>query len=444
MTKIAHIGAGSSGFGKRFLTDILTRPSLSGSTVTLMDVNEDNLDIMSTIARRLARQLGSTVRIESTTDRSVALEGADYVIVTIVSNGFGPRFKEVEIARKYGVNHTVGCTTGPAGIFRGLRYVPVLLDLAAEMERLGNDPLMLDYSNPTPIVTWAMARAGGFRYMGLCHSVQHTAMQLARYIDAPYQETGHWVAGINHQAWFLRFEWKGKDAYPLLRERLEDPEVYGRDMVRFEMMKYFGHFLTESSYHNAEYVPWFRHQPEDVQRWTPAVGSWTTGAIERHAASASERRERLRAQATDAAPIDVDEGHEYCVSIIDAIESNVPTRINGNVINTGLITNLPDGSCVEVPCLVDNTGIHPCHVGDLPPQCAAVNRMRQGQDELAVKAALEGDRRALEQAVALDPLTASKCSLEQVRDMVSELLVADGPYLPQFRSGRDSVAVSGG
>jgi alpha-galactosidase len=268
LTKIAHIGAGSSGFGKRFLTDILTRPSLAGSTVTLMDVDQDNLEIMSTIARRLAHQLGSTVRIESTTDRRAALEGADYVIVTIVSNGFGPRFKEVGIAQKYGVNHTVGCTTGPAGIFRGLRYIPVLLDLADEMERVGNDPLMLDYSNPTPIVTWAMAKAGGFRYMGLCHSVQHTAMQLARYI-------------------------------------------------------------------------------------------------------------------------------------------------------------------------------HPCHVGDLPPQCAAVNRMRQGQDELAVKAALEGDRLALEQAVALDPLTASKCSLEQVRDMVSELLVADGPYLPQFQRGRDSVAVSG-
>jgi len=433
MVKIAHIGAGSAGFGKRFLTDVLTRPALQDATLVLMDINPENLDIMATLAKRMATQLNSAVRIEATTDRQQALADADYVIVTIVANGFGPRYQEVEIPQKYGVFHSVGCTTGPAGIFRGLRYVPVLLDLAKEMKALCPHALMLDYSNPTPIVTWAMDKTSGIRYLGLCHSVQHTAMTLARYLDVPYEETGHWVAGINHQAWFLRFEWQGQDAYPLLREKMQTRAIYEQDMVRFEMMKFFGYFLTESSYHNAEYVPWFRRTAELRQQWTPPIGAWEKGAIERHEQSALRRRAALRKEAYGDAPVELDPGHEYCISIIDAIESNIPTRINANVRNTGLITNLPNGSCVEVPCLVDNLGIHPCYVGDLPAQCAAVNRMRQNQDELAVKAALEGDYQAIEQAVALDPLTAAACSLDQIRAMVAELFAADAAYLPQFK-----------
>jgi len=434
MAKIVHIGAGSAGFGKRFLTDVLTRPALQSSTLTLMDVNPENLEVMTTLARRLASQLNSPVTIESTTDRRRALEGADYVIITIVSNGFGPRYREVDIPKKYGVYQSVGCTSGPSGIFRGLRYVPVLLDIAKDVEELCPKALILDYSNPTSIVPWAMAKASNVSFLGLCHSVQHTAMTLARYIGAPYEETGHWVAGINHQAWFLRFEWNGKDAYSLIHERMQDPDIYKQDMVRFEMMKFFGYFLTESSYHNAEYVPWFRRNAELIEQWTPAIGQWAKGPIERHEESATQRREQLKREAFGTEPISADPGHEYCISIIDAIESNVPARINGNVINTGLITNLPQGSCVEVPCLVDNMGIHPCYVGDLPPQCAAVNRLRQNQDELAVKGALEGDRKAVEQAIALDPLASSTCTLEQIHDMVTELFAADAPYLPQFNS----------
>jgi len=436
MTKIAHIGAGSAGFGKRFLTDVMTRPSLQNATLTLMDINADNLEIMATLARRMAAQLNSPLQIEATTDRRQALDGADYVIITIVADGFGPRYQEVAIPQKYGVHHSVGCTTGPAGIFRGLRYIPILLEIAQEMQELCPQALMLDYSNPTPIVTWAMDKASSIRYLGLCHSVQHTAMTLARYLGVPYEETGHWVAGINHQAWFLRFTWRGQDAYPLLHEKMQQAAIYSQDMVRFEMMKYFGYFLTESSYHNAEYVPWFRRTAELRQQWTPPVGSWEKGAIERHDQGASRKRAELRQEAFGTAPVQLDPGHEYCISIIDAIETNTPTRINANVRNTGLITNLPLNSCVEVPCLVDNLGIHPCYVGDLPAQCAAVNRLRQNQDELAVKGALEGDRRAVEQAIALDPLTMASCSLDQVRTLVAELFAADAPYLPQFGGAR--------
>ena len=432
MARIVHIGAGSAGFGKRFLTDVLTRPALGDATLVLMDVDPEKLEVMATLARRLKEQLGSSVRLEATTDRRRALDGADYVIITIVSNGFEPRYREVEIPRKYGLHHSVGCTSGPSGVFRGLRYVPVLLEICRDVEELCPGAWVLDYSNPTSIVPWAITRATRTRFIGLCHSVQHTAMTLAGYVGAPYEETGHWVAGINHQAWFLRFEWRGRDAYPLLREKMADPAVYGQDMVRFAMMDFFGYFLTESSYHNAEYVPYFRRSADLIERWTPPVGGWAQGPIERHEQGAASRRERLRLEAYGEGPVQVEPGHEYCISIIDAIESNVPTRVNANVPNTGLITNLPYGSCVEVPCLVDNIGIHPCYVGDLPPQCAAVNRARQNQDELAVKGALEGDRKAVEQAVALDPLTASVCTLEQIRAMVAELFEADAPYLPQF------------
>jgi alpha-galactosidase len=434
MAKVAHIGAGSAGFGKRFLVDLLTRPSLQESTLCLMDIDAGNLEMMHTAARRIKAQLHSPVKIEATTDRRQALDGADYVIITIVSNGFEPRKAEHNIPKKYGVYPTSGCTSGPSGIFRGLRYIPVILEMARELEELSPKALMLDYSNPSSIVPWAITKASPVRYLGLCHSVQGTAGEMARIAGAPYEETGHWAAGINHQAWMLRFEWRGKDAYPLIWEKMQDPEVYEQNVVKFELLKHFGYWVTESSAHNAEYVAWFRKTPETCARYTPGYPpefDW----VSRHEQVAKERREALRAEIHKEGPLEIERSHEYSISIIDAIESNVPSRINGNVPNTGLITNLPDGACVEVPILVDNMGLHPCYVGDLPPQLAAINRARMNQDELAVKGALEGDRRAVEQAVALDPMTAAACTLDQIHSMVEELFRADAPYLPQFKEG---------
>jgi len=432
MAKVAHIGAGSAGFGQSFLADFVTRPSLQDSTLCLMDTNPDNLEMMHTAAQRIKAQLNSPVRIEATTDRREALDGADYVIITIVSDGFEPREFEHNIPKRYGVFPTSGCTSGPSGIFRGLRYIPVILDLARELEEVSPRALILDYSNPSSIVPWAITKASSVAYLGLCHSVQGTAMEMAHIAGIPYEETGHWAAGINHQAWMLRFEWKGRDAYPLIREKMKDPEVYGQNVVKFELLKHFGYWVTESSVHNAEYVAWFRKNAETCARYTPGYPpefDW----VARHAQHAGERREALRAEIGREGPLQIARSHEYCISIIDSIVSNVPSRINGNVPNTGLITNLPDGACVEVPILVDNMGLHPCHVGDLPPQLAAINRARMAQDELAVKGALEGDRQAVEQAVALDPMTAAACTLDQIHDMVEELFEADAPYLPQFR-----------
>jgi alpha-galactosidase len=268
----------------------------------------------------------------------------------------------------------------------------------------------------------------------MCHSVQHTAETIAGYIGAPFEETGHWVAGTNHQAWFLRFEWNGEDAYPLLWEAMEDPDVYERDIVRFEMMKFFGHFITESSHHNSEYVPYFRKNRELISQFTNRRGN--SAGVETFIESRDRwnarnpvRVKKLHEEAYGDAPLEISSGAEYVSGIFNAMETNEPFRFNGNVKNTGLITNLPEGSFVEVPCLVDNVGVHPCYVGDLPPQCAALNRNRTAGDALMVKGILEGDKKAIEQAISLDPLTAAVCTLDQIHDMAEEFFEVLGPEI---------------
>ncbi|MCL4864093.1 MAG: alpha-galactosidase [Caldilineaceae bacterium] len=432
MTKITLIGAGSAIFGKGFITDILTRPALAGATLSLMDINPDNLAIAEALAKKIAAQVDAPARIEATVDRRRALDGADYVVCVIEAPG-GIEANKIErrISEKYGVDQAIGCTTGPGGVFRTLRYMPPMLEICRDMEALCPDALLLHYANPTTMVPWALNIASSIKSIGMCHSVQHTAMTLARYLGAPYQETGHWVAGVNHQAWFLRFEWQGKDAYPLLLEKMAEPEIYQQDRVRWEMMRYFGYFLTESSYHNSEYVPYFRKNPALIERFAPKVGGMQDHQS-KYQRRGQELREAQRQEAFGAGAVELKTSDEYAVGIIHAMETNIPYRFNGNVINTGLITNLPPGCCVEVPCMVDNMGVHPCYIGDLPPQCAALNRSRIAGDELAVKAALELDRKAAEQAVALDPLTAAICTLDQIHDMVDELFDALSEYLPQF------------
>jgi len=432
MAKIAYIGAGSASFGRNFISDVLTRPALAEGTLTLMDIDQEQLDAMTVLARKMAKQLDVPTKIESTTDQCCALEGAGYVVATInAPGGIEARKIERRISQKYGVDQAIGCTTGPGGVFRTLRYVPVMLNICRYMEELCPNAWLIHYANPTTMVPWALNAASAIRSIGMCHSVQGTEMELARYIGAPYEETGHWAAGVNHQAWFLRFEWKGEDAYPLLWEKMKNPDIYRQDMVRFEIMRYFDYFPTESSVHHSEYVPYFRKNPELIARFTPEARNGLERQLNEEKRTA-ERRKALRKEAYSDAPVEIKRSEEYSIGIINAMEMNAPYRFNGNVMNTGLITNLPDGCCVEVPCFVDNMGIYPCYVGDLPPQCAALNRNRIAGDELAVKGALEGDRRAVEQAVALDPLTAAMCTLDDIHDMVEALFDALAEYLPQF------------
>lgn len=430
MPKVAIIGAGSVVFAQRLTTDILSWPELQDSTIALMDVNPDRLELIGALANRLVRERRLAARIEATTDRRSALDGADYVIVTIQVGGVAAVRPDVEIPHRHGVDQAVGDTLGPGGIVRGLRTIPVVLDICRDMAELCPNALLINYSNPMSMICWAVAEATPIRAIGLCHSVQGTSLQISQYVGAPYEDVAYWVAGINHQAWFLRFEDHGVDLYPRLREAMEDPELYAKDRVRFELMRTFGYFPTESTRHNSEYVPYFRRTRELAEKYAPPWGR----DYNLYVARQERYYDAVRRQIAGEEPIPTDRTHEYCSFILHSIETNAPLRINANVPNRGLITNLPSGCCVEVPCLVDNTGIHPCHVGDLPPQCATLNRANVGVQQLAVQAALTGDRDAVYRAVALDPLTASVLSLDEAREMTDELLAASTPWLPSRRT----------
>lgn len=429
MVKVAMIGAGSVVFASRLATDILSWPELQDSTIALMDIHPGRLETIAGFVNQLVAQEKLPAKVQSTLDRREALDGADYVVAMIQVGGLEMYEPDVMIPRRYGVDQTVGDTLGPGGVFRGLRTIPVLLDICKDMGQLCPDALLINYSNPMALNCWAMQAATNIRTLGLCHSVQGTAERLAEFIRAPYEEIAYWVAGINHQAWFLRFEWKGKDAYPLLFEAMRDPEVYAKDPVRFEIMRHFDHFVTESSHHMSEYVPWFRKNPEMVTRFLPARWDY----LEICRGREGPHYDRIRRQAAGQETIPLERTHEYCSYIIHAVETNTPYRMNGNVRNDGLITNLPHGCCVEVPCLVDNTGIQPCYVGALPPQLAAINRTNVGVQELALQAALTGERRYAYQAVQLDPLTGALLTLDEIRSMVDELFAVEADWLPQFR-----------
>ncbi len=437
MPKIAMIGAGSMVFTKNLLGDILSFPELSESTIFLMDIDERRLDLISQLAEMIVKQEGRGAKIASTTNRRKALDRADYVIVTIAVGGLEAYLPDIQIPDKYGVNQNVGDTLGPGGVFRGLRLIPILLDICRDMEKLCPNALLINYSNPMAISCWAMNKATKIKNIGLCHSVQGTARQLALYIGAPYEEISYWVAGINHMAWFLEFKWKKEDAYSILRNRIENSKLwdvlgeYGgaklNDAVRFEIFKNFGYFVTESPFHMSEYVPYFRKTKKQIEEFGVFERWWLEHVKNGQAYFKEIEKEVLGKK------IKIERTEEYASYIIHSRETGVPCRINGNVKNKGLISNLPESCCVEVPCLVDEAGIHPCYVGDLPSQCAALNKTNINVQELAVKAALEKNKEAAIQAIMLDPLTSSLLTLDEIRKMVEEMFKAERKYLPQFK-----------
>jgi len=426
LAKIVFIGAGSVVFASRLLTDIVYHPELRDSTVSLMDIDAERLELISKFACALASKYAPNMRIEATLNRREALKDADYVMVMIQVGGLEAFEIDINIPLKYGVNQEVGDTIGPGGVFRGLRTIPVLLDICYDMEDLCPDALLINYANPMAINCWAMSKATKIKNVGLCHSVQGTAMQLANYVNLPYEDIYYWVAGINHQAFFLEFKYKGRDAYPLLWEAMKKKEIYEKDKVRFEMMKYLGYFITESSHHLSEYVPYFRTNEERRKKYCEP--RWFYLEICKEAWK--PHFERVKKQISGELPIELSRSHEYGVDIIYSMETGKPCRINGNVENRWLITNLPYGCCVEVPCFVDKGGMHPCHVGDLPPQCAALNRTSINVQELAVKAALERDKNAALQAIMFDPLTSAILTPREIEMMVNEMFEAEAKWIP--------------
>jgi alpha-galactosidase len=442
MPKITFIGAGSLVFTRNLCNDILLTPTLQESEIVLMDIDPQRLEMAHTLVRMLAEKRGSRAKVSASLDRRTAIAGADYVITTFQQGGLEAYKMDIEIPQRYGVGQCVGDTLGPGGVFRALRTIPVLLDICDELDELAPDALLINYVNPMAANCWAVDAGSGRPHVGLCHSVQGTSEMLAHWMGVPYEQVQFLCAGINHQAWFLDFRTRDEDLYPKLWQAIEQAGPLAEEPVRIELMKYFGYFVTESSGHASEYVPYFRKSPAIIEnelmpRFSDQRNSWFglagTGGYLRHCI---ERWEKFQAEyeemATGNVPLPGARTHEYGTYIMEAMETNQPTRVNGNVPNRGLITNLPEGCCVEVPCMVDANGIQPTYVGSLPTQLAAVNRTNINVQELIVEAALTEKKDAVYHAVMLDPLTAAVCTLPQIHDMVTEMLSAQEPWLAQF------------
>ncbi|MEA3345249.1 MAG: alpha-galactosidase [Chloroflexota bacterium] len=436
-TQITFIGAGSLVFTRNLVRDILTFPLLRDAKLVLMDINAERLEFARKSVQRIVDMGDYPATVEATMDRVEALKGADVVLTTILVGGTDVWQYDIKIPMEYGVDINVGDTRGPSGIFRALRTIPVMLDIVKDMERHCPEAFLLNYTNPMAMLVRAMQRESFIRLTGLCHSVQGTARMLARWIDAPMEEVNYTCAGINHQAWYIKYEWNGEDAYPLIREAITTrPEVYNEEIVRNEMFLHLDYYPTESSGHNSEYNWWFRKRPDLIEKYCAHGTGWNPGVhayiLKQYRKREDTWRDEIRRWLAREHPISLERGHEYAAYIINALQGGEIFHFNGNVSNTNLVTNLPQGACVEVPVFVDKAGFHAVHVGALPPQCAALTSLNSRIEEMAVEGALTGDPRLIFQAIALDPLTAAVLSLAEIEDMVNDMFQQNSEYLPQF------------
>jgi alpha-galactosidase len=437
MTKIAFIGAGSLQFTRGLVRDILTFPLLEDATLSLMDIDAERLEFARKSVQRIVDMGNYPARVEATMDQREALNGADAVLCTILAGGTDVWRYDIEIPKKYGVDTNIGDTRGPSGVFRALRTIPVMLSIVKDMERVCPDAFLLNYTNPMAMLCRAMQRESFIRLTGLCHSVQGTARMLARWIGAPYEEITYTCAGINHQAWYVKYEWNGRDAYPLIREAVKKPEIYNEEIVRNEMFLHLDYYVSESSGHNSEYNWWFRKRPDLIEKYCTHGTGWNPGEyayiLKEYEAKEDTWRDEAKKWFAEETPISLERGHEYAAWIINALQGGETFQFNGNVPNTCLIPNLPEDVCVEVPVLVDKAGLHPVYVGPLPPQCVALTHISVMVEEMAVDAALTGNPRLVFQAIAYDPLTAAVLSLAEIKEMVNEMLQQNRDYLPQFK-----------
>ncbi len=436
MTRITFIGAGSFVFTRNLVRDILTFPLLRDATLVLMDVDPERLEFAQKSVQRIVELGHYPARVEATLDRATALKDADVVLCTILAGGIDVWRHDIEIPKKYGIDTNIGDTRGPSGIFRALRTIPVMLDIVKDMERYCPDAVLLNYTNPMAMLCRALQRSTSIPVTGLCHSVQGSAEMLAGWIGAPLEEITYTCAGINHQAWYLRYAWNGRDAYPLLREAVQQPEIYQQEIVRNELFLHLDYYVTESSGHNSEYNWWFRKRPDLIERYCLPGTGWNPGEYAYILKEYLEREDTWRDDArqwfAQETPISLERGSEYAAGIINALQGGETFGFNGNVPNTDLISNLPEGACVEVPVYVDRNGFRPVHVGALPPQCVALNHVSVLVEEMAVEAALTGNPRLVFQAIAYDPLSAAVLSLAEIRTMVNEMFRQNRDYLPQF------------
>ena len=438
MTKITFIGAGSLGFTRELVRDILTFPLLQDATLALMDIDAERLDFSERAVERIIKMGNYPAKVTATLDRAEALKGADVVLCTILAGGTEVWRHDIEIPKKYGVDTNIGDTRGPSGIFRALRTIPVMLDIVKDMERHCPGAVLLNYTNPMAMLCRALQRSTFIPVTGLCHSVQGTAEMLAGWLGAPMDEITYTCAGINHQAWYMEYKWKGQDAYPLIRQAVtERPEVYNEEIVRNEMFLHLDYYVTESSGHNSEYNWWFRKRPDLLEKYCTHGTGWNPGEyafiLKEYQQNEVTWKDEARQWFAEETPISLERGHEYAAHIINALKGGAMYKFNGNVPNMNLVTNLPQGACVEVPVLVDQSGFHPMPAGALPRQCAMLTNLSSSIEENAVEAALTGNPRLAFQAIAHDPLTAAVLSLAEIKTMVNEMFRQNKPHLPQFK-----------
>ncbi|MBC7235472.1 MAG: alpha-glucosidase/alpha-galactosidase [Chloroflexi bacterium] len=432
MAKICFLGAGSTVFAKSVLGDCLHVPSLRDAHIALVDIDPDRLHVSKIMLENINRTLGAAAHIEAylADDAERALAGADYVVNAIQVGGYEPATViDFELPKKYGLRQTIGDTLGIGGIFRALRTIPVMLEYCRVIERVAPDVWLLNYTNPMGMITGALLRATDVQTVGLCHSVQVCAPHLCAMLDLPTDDLEWQIAGINHQGWLLEIKRHGVDLYPEIKRRAELPEYKGKDAVRFEIMKWFGYYVTESSEHSAEYVPWFikARAPELIERFHIPLDEYPRRCVRQIEGWEAMRRDLLADK-----PIQHRRGHEYASFIFDAMETGTPYTFGGNVLNSGLITNLPDGCCVEVKCVADRSGIAPTFVGALPPQCAALTRTNVNVQELTIEAALTLKKDYIYQAAMLDPHTAAELTIDEIVSLCDELIEAHGDYLPAY------------
>jgi alpha-galactosidase len=433
MTKITLIGAGSVEFTRVLLADLVAFPELEGTTIALHDIDPDRLETAGRIAEDFNRQTGSRLLFESHLERRPALEGTDFVVNEIQVGGLEATLRDFEIPARHGLRQTIGDTLGVGGVFRALRTIPVVLEIADDIAAVSPDATLLNYTNPMAMLMWALQEHNSsLKMVGLCHSVQNTHDQLAEIVGVPAGEIDYLTAGVNHQAFVLRFDHDGESLYPTLDEAIErDPDGLGR-RVRIELYRRFGHFPTESSEHSAEYLPWFMGHDDQLERFRIPVDEYIRRSLEN-----VEEYRTTQAQLAAGEPLALTPEDELAPRYIHAMVTGQERIEYGNVRNDGLIDNLPEGACVEVPCRVDGDGIHPIAVGALPAQCAALNRTFLNVVELTVRAALEQRRDHVYHAVLLDPNAGATLTTEQTHAMVDELIDAHGELLPAgIRSGR--------
>lgn len=432
MDKITFIGAGSTVFAKNVLGDCMMTPALQGFELALFDINLERLTDSEKMLNNLKKSVGSTCRVTAYTDRKEALSGAKYVINAIQVGGYDPcTITDFEIPKKYGLRQTIADTVGIGGIFRNLRTIPVMMDIAADMREVCPDALFLNYTNPMAVLTNVMNTYGGIKTVGLCHSVQICVPHMFEHLGIDQTGVQAKIAGINHMAWLLEVTRDGEDLYPEIKRRAAEKqkESHG-DMVRYEMMLKFGYYITESSEHNAEYHPYFikKNYPELIERFQIPLDEYPRRCVEQIAGW-----ERMRDEIVNNTELKHQRTHEYASYILEAIETGIPYKIGGNVMNQGLITNLPKEACVEVPCLVDRSGISPTFVGDLPPQCAALNRTNINTQLLTIEAAMTGKKEHIYHAAMLDPHTAAELSMDDIIHMCDELIEAHQDWLPEYK-----------